>query len=166
MWRSKKQHYVRNSSASETCNIFIYFLHLLDGLAIITQAKLTTDSRSTYDLAPSLKEPEQSLNKVEFAAFQECFTSCALCSLHWSPGSHHIVDALPKNSRVAPALHLRVLGEGTYAPHQDHLTKFAIESISSTKGRCGTSDNTLSILYDKDPISCSHITSLLSKAPI
>lgn len=97
----------------DICSHLRYFIHLLDKLFIPTKAKLKTHSPPACNLATSLKNTIDLLEKVDLSAPWEGFTSRTLRAIHWSFEYYHVVDAATEDNRVetAPLLYVPAFRE-------------------------------------------------------
>ena len=95
----------------------LLFQKLVSEILYKHKTERLVDSRSTFKLATSTKEPEEPLNKVDIAAIRQAFNNNKLQTVSWCPGYYLAADALTKDNRTSAALLLRVIHEGTYEHH-------------------------------------------------
>lgn len=97
----------------------LYLQKLLSEILYPHNTELIVDSRSTFKLATSTKEPEEALNKVDISAIRQAFNQNDLQAISWCPGYFLVADALTKDNRTSAALLLKVLREGSYEHHPE-----------------------------------------------
>eukprot|EP00171_Calliarthron_tuberculosum_P022319 IDg22319t1 len=134
-WSSKKIRRVARSSstaeilaAADAIDVGLYLAHILKELIYEHTIDLSTDSRSLFSLATSVKEPEERRNKIDLSAIRESFDNGMLTSVSWTPGHYLVSDALTKDNRLTASLLTQVLRDGIYPHHPDR------ESRMSPKG--------------------------------
>lgn len=150
-WSARKLRRVARSSstaellaASDAANMLAYIQILLGELLYHHPAEITFDSRSLFDLATTVHEPLEPMNKVDLAAIRQLFRPNGINAISWSPGHYNATDALTKNNATTAALLLKVLREGIYAFHPDRVVRMAEQpmhsdaSVSDRTGVCWT----------------------------
>lgn len=120
-------------AALKTCNILVYFLHLLDEPGISSQAESGIDSESTCSLQTYFIESKEEVNKIDQATLSDSFTLRSICSVHWSCGSYHIVVVLAEYNRIAAAILSRTRKIVLYTFHPDLHTNLAVKYGSTTQ---------------------------------
>lgn len=137
-WGAHKLRRVARSSAtaeilaaSEGTSAVLYLQSLLAEIQYAHDTVLVTDSKSVYNLVTSIREPTETLNKVDLSAMREAFNNGSLSQVRWTPGIYHVADALTKDNRHTGSLLLKTLREGTYAVHPDSLNKDSITNPES-----------------------------------
>ena len=122
-------------SAADALDSALYLQAVHAEVSYEPEINLSSDSKSLCSLIPTIKEPEESLNKVDLAALRESYQRRLLKSVSWTPGHYMIADALTKENRVI-AEHLRkVLASGTYPIHPSTQTTSKLEGNASKGGR-------------------------------
>lgn len=128
-WNARKLRRVARSSitaeilaaADDVCMI-LYLQKLLSEITYHHCAELVVDSRSTFKLASSTKEPAESFNKVDLATIREVYTPKLLKTVSWCPGYYLVADALTKDNRTSSEHLLKTLREGIY-PHHPNMQR-------------------------------------------
>ncbi len=125
-WNARKLRRVARSSttaeilgAADATSMLLYLQTLLAEILYEHGTELVTDSRSTFKLTTSTKEPEEAFNKVDISAIRQAYNTNKLQTISWCPGYYLVADALTKDNRTSASLLLKVLREGKYARHPE-----------------------------------------------
>ena len=87
-----------------------------------TDIELTMDSRALQNLATSIKEPIERLNKVDLAVMREAYDQGKLRAVIWSPGQKLLADALTKDNQATAELLKNALTTGRHHRPQESFT--------------------------------------------
>lgn len=135
-WNAHKLRRVSRSSstaellaASYNANMPAYIQSLLKELLYRHPVELTVDSRALFDLSTTVHEPFEPLNKIDLAAIRQMYNPSQIDSISWSPSHYNVSDALTKNNLTTADLPLKILREGQYAHHPDHLVHTAEQPL-------------------------------------
>ena len=127
-WTSRKLRRVARSSstaeligAADAVDKALYIAAVLREILYDHDVHLATDSRSLFSLATSIRDPEESLNKLDLAAIRQAFENGMLRRICWCPGYYIIADTLTKNNRETAALLSKVFRTGLYPIHIDSV---------------------------------------------
>lgn len=149
-WNARKLRRVARSSttaeilgAADVTSMMLYFQVLLSEILYNHTTELVLDSRSTFKLATSTKEPEEAFNKVDISAIRESYTCNKLNTVSWCPGYYLVADALTKDNRTSASLLLKDLRNGVYEKHPEmqRATSNAAEQNSKPKQTLLTKSN-------------------------
>jgi len=148
-WNSRKLRRVARSSttaevlaAGDAVNLLCYMQLLMEELTGKTElsstseiqgtAELTVDSKSTFGLITTTKEPEEKLNKVDLAIMRDAYNIGIIDAISWCPGSYHAADPLTKDNRVG-AIHLhKILRDGHYPIHPESIARISPNGHSAS----------------------------------
>eukprot|EP00171_Calliarthron_tuberculosum_P023568 IDg23568t1 len=144
-WSSRKLRRVARSSstaeilaAAEGADSALYIASLLKELLYSHNVVLASDSRSFFNLATTLREPEERRNKIDLAAIREAYDKGLIHSIRWIPGHYLACDALTKSNHATGALLLKILRKGLYPHHPDSDERIApkgeVERITAIGG--------------------------------
>lgn len=141
-WSSRKLRRVARSSstaellaASDAVSRLIYLQALVAEISYHHTARLVVDSRALLNLATSIREPAEVVNKLDLAIIREAFTPRLVAEICWAPGHYNIADGLTKENRDTGALLNKTLREGRLPPHAEtimHTAEHEIQPSSST----------------------------------
>ena len=84
---------------------------------------MSTDSRSTFNLSISIKEPEECMNKVDLSSLREAYEGGFISLMCWIPDNYMVADSLTKNNPVSTAHLVKVLSSGMYPTHPDRIER-------------------------------------------
>lgn len=136
-WSARKLRRMARSSstaellaASDAANALVYLKELLSEITYRPDAALLVDSRSLMNLATSVREPIEPLNKVDLAFLRENFLLSSINEIGWLPGYHNFADGMTKDNKTSAALLLHAFREGTFPRHPDTITNVAENSLT------------------------------------
>lgn len=119
-------------AAADAVDRLTYFKHLLGSIAGTQTTELVLDSRSTFHLCSTMKEPEEIKNKLLLASIREEFNTGSMNTIRWTPGSTHLADALTKdNQEVARKLN-EVLTSGKHSHPETSYVATSDITVPST----------------------------------
>lgn len=138
-WKARKLRRVARSgstgellSASVEFSTLMYRNHLLSELTYFHQDTMLIDSRSSMNLATTIKELTEAMNKIYLSLFRENFSPKSMANFGWVSGHYYIAYFMTTDNRNYATLLLRALQDDTFSAHPDTIIRCGERSFLCT----------------------------------